>query len=81
MIQQMAELAGLGLQVAHVVAGAGRDVLDAFKAPGLPGKAARAVRRFGLDAVQRAKPVKDLFMSEARGESGNLPMMLQGLRV
>lgn len=48
---------------------------------GLPGKAARAARRFGLGAVQSAKPLKDLFMAEARGESGNLPVMLQGLRV
>jgi 2-octaprenyl-6-methoxyphenol hydroxylase len=45
---------------------------------GLPGKTARAARRFGLGAVQSAKPLKDLFMAEARGESGNLPMMLQG---
>ena len=45
---------------------------------GLPGKTARAARRFGLSAVQSAKPLKDLFMAEARGESGNLPMMLQG---
>lgn len=45
---------------------------------GLPGKTARAARRFGLGAVQRATPLKDLFMAEARGESGNLPMMLQG---
>jgi 2-octaprenyl-6-methoxyphenol hydroxylase len=51
-----------------------------FRLFGLPGKAARAARRFGLSAVQSAKPLKDLFMAEARGESGNLPVMLQGLR-
>lgn len=45
---------------------------------GVPGKTARAVRRFGLATVQRAKPLKDLFMSEARGESGSLPVMLTG---
>lgn len=45
---------------------------------GVPGKTARAVRRFGLATVQRAKPLKDLFMSEARGESGSLPAMLTG---
>ena len=45
---------------------------------GVPGKAARAVRRMGLGMVQRAKPLKDLFMSEARGESGALPVMLKG---
>jgi 2-octaprenyl-6-methoxyphenol hydroxylase len=32
----------------------------------------------GLGMVQRAKPLKDLFMSEARGESGALPVMLKG---
>ena len=44
----------------------------------IPGKTASAVRRFGLGAVQRAKPVKAFFMSEARGEAGNLPKLLQG---
>lgn len=48
---------------------------------GLKGRVARAVRRFGLGAVQRAKPLKDLFMSEARGESGALPVMLTGAKV
>ena len=48
---------------------------------GIKGRVARAVRRFGLGAVQRAKPLKDLFMSEARGESGALPVMLTGAKV
>lgn len=48
---------------------------------GIKGRMARAVRRFGLGAVQRAKPLKDLFMSEARGESGALPVMLTGGKV
>lgn len=48
---------------------------------GLQGKAARTLRRFGLAAVQKAKPLKDLFMAEARGESGRLPVMLTGARV
>lgn len=48
---------------------------------GIKGRLARAVRRFGLGAVQRAKPLKDLFMSEARGESGALPVMLTGSKV
>ncbi len=48
---------------------------------GIKGRMARAVRRFGLGAVQRAKPLKDLFMSEARGESGALPVMLTGSKV
>jgi 2-octaprenyl-6-methoxyphenol hydroxylase len=45
---------------------------------GLPGKRARAVRRFGLGAVQRIAPLKSLFMAEARGTSGDLPKLLQG---
>lgn len=48
---------------------------------GIKGRMARAVRHFGLGAVQRAKPLKDLFMSEARGESGALPVMLTGSKV
>ncbi|ODU21092.1 MAG: ubiquinone biosynthesis protein UbiH [Sphingomonas sp. SCN 67-18] len=48
---------------------------------GLPGRTAAAVRRFGLGAVQRIAPLKHRFMAEARGESGDLPQLLQGLRV
>jgi 2-octaprenyl-6-methoxyphenol hydroxylase len=48
---------------------------------GIPGKAASAVRRFGLSAVQRIKPVKAMFMAEARGEAGDLPKLLQGVLV
>ncbi|MBY0582771.1 MAG: UbiH/UbiF/VisC/COQ6 family ubiquinone biosynthesis hydroxylase [Sphingomonas sp.] len=46
---------------------------------GIPGKTASAVRRFGLGAVQKLPPLKDRFMAEARGESGDLPKLLQGL--
>jgi 2-octaprenyl-6-methoxyphenol hydroxylase len=46
---------------------------------GIPGKTASAVRRFGLGAVQRFKPAKAMFMSEARGEAGDLPKLLQGV--
>ena len=46
---------------------------------GIPGKTASAVRRFGLSAVQRLKPVKAMFMAEARGEAGDLPKLLQGV--
>jgi 2-octaprenyl-6-methoxyphenol hydroxylase len=45
----------------------------------IPGKTASAVRRAGLNAVQRFKPVKAFFMSEARGEAGDLPKLLQGV--
>jgi 2-octaprenyl-6-methoxyphenol hydroxylase len=48
---------------------------------GIPGRAASAVRRFGLGAVQRIGPLKSLFMNEARGESGDLPLLLRGMRV
>jgi 2-octaprenyl-6-methoxyphenol hydroxylase len=46
---------------------------------GVPGKTASAVRRAGLSAVQRFKPAKAFFMSEARGEAGDLPKLLQGI--
>jgi len=45
---------------------------------GIPGKTASAVRRFGLSAVQKLPPLKGFFMAEARGESGDLPKLLQG---
>jgi len=48
---------------------------------GIPGKSASKVRRFGLGAVQRIKPLKDLFMAEARGETGKLPKLLAGMTV
>jgi 2-octaprenyl-6-methoxyphenol hydroxylase len=48
---------------------------------GIPGRTASAVRRFGLSAVQKLPPLKDRFMSEARGESGEVPKLLQGLTV
>jgi 2-octaprenyl-6-methoxyphenol hydroxylase len=47
----------------------------------IPGKPARAVRRFGLNAVQKIKPLKSFFMAEARGESGAVPKLLQGVAV
>ncbi|MEP7006676.1 MAG: UbiH/UbiF/VisC/COQ6 family ubiquinone biosynthesis hydroxylase [Sphingomonas bacterium] len=48
---------------------------------GIPGRTASAVRRFGLSAVQKLPPLKDRFMAEARGESGDVPKLLQGLTV
>lgn len=45
---------------------------------GLPGETASRVRRFGIRAVDRIGPLKDLFMAEARGESGALPRLLTG---
>jgi 2-octaprenyl-6-methoxyphenol hydroxylase len=45
---------------------------------GLPGDASSAIRRFGIGMVQRIPPLKDQFMAEARGESGDLPKLLLG---
>ncbi len=44
---------------------------------GVPGKAASAVRRLGMGAVQRTGPLKHWFMDEARGVSGDLPELLR----
>jgi len=48
---------------------------------GVPGRAASALRRFGMGAVQRIGPLKDRLMAEARGESGELPLLLRGLSI
>ena len=48
---------------------------------GIPGKTASAVRRLGMAAVNRIGPLKDRLMAEARGESGELPLLLRGLPI
>lgn len=48
---------------------------------GVPGRAASAIRRFGMGAVQRIGPLKNWLMSEARGENGELPLLLRGLTI
>ena len=48
---------------------------------GVPGKPARAIRRLGMAAVERISPLKSMFMSEARGEAGELPRLLKGVAV
>jgi 2-octaprenyl-6-methoxyphenol hydroxylase len=48
---------------------------------GIPGRTASAVRRFGIGAVDKLPPLKNRFMAEARGETGTLPKLLQGLLV
>ena len=48
---------------------------------GVKGRTASAVRRFGISAVNAIPPLKDRFMAEARGESGALPKLLQGMTV
>ncbi|WP_281251518.1 FAD-dependent monooxygenase [Erythrobacter tepidarius] len=44
---------------------------------GVPGKTASAVRRLGMGAVQRTPLLKQFFMDEARGVSGDLPELLK----
>lgn len=48
---------------------------------GIPGRLPSAVRRFGISAVNRIGPLKDRFMAEARGEAGELPLLLRGMTV
>lgn len=48
---------------------------------GIPGRPARALRRFGLAAVERIRPLKSYFMAEARGEMGEMPRLLKGVMV
>ncbi|RDC59488.1 2-octaprenyl-6-methoxyphenol hydroxylase [Alteripontixanthobacter maritimus] len=45
---------------------------------GIPGRGASAVRRLGMAGIQRAPMLKDWFMNEARGVSGDLPELLRG---
>lgn len=61
-----------------MVAGATDTLTRLF---GIRGKTARSVRRIGLGAVQRISPLKGLFMAEARGETGAMPKLLQGVMV
>ena len=48
---------------------------------GVPGKTASAVRRFGMGLVGRISPLRNRLMSEARGTSGDLPLLLRGLPI
>jgi 2-octaprenyl-6-methoxyphenol hydroxylase len=48
---------------------------------GIPGRTASAIRRFGMGLVGRIGPLKDQLMAEARGESGDLPLLLRGLPI
>jgi 2-octaprenyl-6-methoxyphenol hydroxylase len=47
----------------------------------VPGKTASAVRRLGMGMVQKLGPLKSQLMAEARGESGELPLLLRGLPI
>ena len=48
---------------------------------GLPGGTASGIRRFGMGLVNRIRPLTDRLMSEARGTSGELPLLLRGLPI
>jgi 2-octaprenyl-6-methoxyphenol hydroxylase len=47
----------------------------------VPGRTASAVRRFGMGLIDRIGPIKNRLMSEARGTSGDLPLLLRGLPI
>ncbi|MBA2635430.1 MAG: FAD-dependent monooxygenase [Sphingomonas sp.] len=48
---------------------------------GIPGRTASAVRRFGMGLINRITPVRDQLMAEARGTSGELPLLLRGMPI
>ena len=48
---------------------------------GIPGVAASAIRRAGMGLVGRISPLRDKLRSEARGTSGDLPLLLRGLPI
>src|SRR3569833_3180617 len=47
----------------------------------IPGKTASAVRRLGMRLIDRVSPARDRLMAEARGTSGDLPLLLRGLPI
>jgi len=48
---------------------------------GVPGRIPSAIRRFGMSLVGRIGPLRNRLMSEARGTSGDLPLLLRGLPI
>ena len=48
---------------------------------GVPGATASAIRRFGMGLVGRITPLRSRLMNEARGTSGDLPLLLRGLPI
>ena len=48
---------------------------------GIPGAAASAIRRLGMGLVGGISPIRNRLMSEARGTSGDLPLLLRGLPI
>ena len=48
---------------------------------GVPGNTASAIRRFGMGLVGRISPIRNRLMNEARGTSGELPLLLRGIPI
>ena len=48
---------------------------------GVPGQAASRIRRLGMGLIDRIGPIKARLMAEARGTSGDLPLLLRGLPI
>lgn len=48
---------------------------------GIEGRTASRIRNFGMSAIDRAPRLKSRIMAEARGSSGDLPLLLQGLPI
>jgi 2-octaprenyl-6-methoxyphenol hydroxylase len=48
---------------------------------GVPGKTASAIRRLGMGLIGRISPIRNRLMNEARGTSGDLPLLLRGLAI
>ena len=48
---------------------------------GIPGRLPSAVRRLGMAVTGRIGPLKDRLAAEARGTSGDLPLLLRGLPI
>jgi 2-octaprenyl-6-methoxyphenol hydroxylase len=48
---------------------------------GVRGRTASAVRRLGMGLINRLGPVRNSLMSEARGTTGDLPLLLRGLPI
>lgn len=51
------------------------------KVYGVPGRTASRVRRLGMGLINRIGPIKERMMAEARGTSGDLPLLLRGLPI
>lgn len=48
---------------------------------GVRGRGPAAIRRFGMRLIENIRPLKERLMSEARGTSGKLPLLLRGLPI